>query len=805
MSDFPARQQPRLPSHHASTPPFDRNHLPARPLRNLGQADTVVLHHDYRHQLEENGGVPHVAAPQGAPNVVIVLYDDMGFGASSVYGGPVNMPTAESLAANGLTFSRFHVNAMCSPSRQSLMTGRNHHAVGMAVTSEMATNYPGYTAMRPDSAATLAQILSGNGYNTAAFGKYHQTPQHEISPVGPFDHWPTREGFDHFYGFLSCEMNHWDPQLFDGVTPVEPKAAGDDDYHLTEDLVNRTIAWIKTQRALAPHKPFFTYLSLGATHAPYHVPTEWRRKYSGAFGHGFNEQRDRTLANQIAKGLVPEGTNLPPWPDDVPEWSTMTADEQRVSAAFMETYAGFAEHADTHVGRLVTALEDMGEMNNTLFIYVLGDNGASGEGGIGGATAEHIVGHGYHETTEELLSKLDDLGGPDSYPVYPVGWALAMNTPYQWTKMVASHFGGTRDGMILRWDAGVPDRGAIRHQFHHIVDLLPTILDAAGIPAPQSVNGIDQMPLHGISFRYALNESDAPDRRTTQYFELAGNRAIYHEGWTAVTKHGTPWANVGDKNLEFADDIWELYDTVSDWSQAHNLADQHPRRLAELQRLFLIEASKYQVFPLDDRVSERHNPLVSHRAGLLGDRRSVTYPGATERLLEEVVLNTKNCSHRIRADIECAKAAGIDGVLAAQGGRFGGWSLYTERGTVHYTYNLHGMRSTTISGGSLDDGRHVVDVNFDYDGGGVGQGARITLFVDGTEVGRGRLDATTAYYFGFDESFNVGRDPGATVTDRYPARSNAFTGTVNTVELTLTGEPYLPTAAEEMHRLFAHK
>lgn len=786
---------------------FDRGRLPARRVRPLDAPHAPVLQHDYRDQVEEAPPVEHVRAPDRAPNVVVVMIDDMGFGASSVYGGPVAMPTAERLAGQGLTYSRFHVNALCSPTRQSLVTGRNHHAVGMAVTAEMATNFPGYSGVRPDSAGTLAQILNGNGYSTAAFGKYYQTPQHEVSPVGPFSRWPTHEGFERFYGFLSCQMNHWYPQLFEGTTPLEPRTAGEDDgYHLTEDLVDRSVDYVRTQHSLAPDKPFFLYLSPGATHAPFHVAPGWRDRYRGAFDDGYDEQRRRTLERQIEKGLVPEGTDLSPWPADVPRWDELTRDQRAVSARFMETYAGFAEHADTHVGRLVDELVATGEMENTVFVYMLGDNGASGEGGIDGAVAEHTVGHGFQESTQDQLAALDRLGDPTTYPIYPAGWALAMNTPYQWTKAVASHLGATRDGMILRWDGGIADRGGVRHQWHHVIDLLPTLLDVAGVPAPQSIDGFDQSPLHGVSMRYTFDDPAAAERRTTQHFEMAGNRAIYHEGWTAVAQHGHPWVDVGVKGVRFADDTWELYDTTTDWSQAHDVAAEHPQLLAELQRLFLIEASRYGVFPLDDRTAERHNPLISHRAGLIGPRRSVTYRGRVRALSEEAVLNTKNCSHRITARLETPPGTAPGGVVVAQGGRFGGWSLYVADGRVAYAYNLHGATVTTVAGGALPVGGPVrVDVDVAYDGGGVGKGADVTVCVDGVATGCGRLERTAAYYFAFDETFNLGVDPGAPVTDAYRQGDNRFTGTVHEVTLSLTGEPSLPTTAEEIRTLLAHK
>ena len=485
-----------------------------------------------------------VVPPAGAPNVVIVLVDDMGFGASSAYGGPCHMPTADRLADNGLRYSRFHVTALCSPTRQALMTGRNHHSVGMGVTSEMSTSEPGYSGYRPASAATIAQILNGNGYSTAAFGKWHQTPPVEVNASGPFTRWPTGEGFDSFFGFMGAEMNHWYPQLYAGTTPVEPERMPEDGYHLTEDLVDHAIDWLRTQHSLTPDKPFFCYLALGATHAPFHVAPEWIEKYAGRFDAGWDAQREQTLARQKELGVVPETAELAPWADGVPHWDDLDDAARRVAARLMETYAGFAEHADHHVGRLVDTLDDLGVLDDTLVLYLLGDNGASGEGGPEGSIREHLVGHGFADDVDAMDAVLDSIGDATTYAIYPVGWALAMNTPYQWTKQVASHFGGTRDGMVAHWPAGIAARGEIRHQFHHVIDVLPTLLDVAGLPLPQTVNGVVQQPVEGVSMTYSFDDADAVDRRRTQYFEMVGNRGIYHEGWTAVTRHGTPWLMV---------------------------------------------------------------------------------------------------------------------------------------------------------------------------------------------------------------------------------------------------------------------
>ena len=751
--------------------------------------------------------VAPLKAPEGAPNVVIVLVDDMGFGASSAFGGPCEMPTADRLSDDGLRYSRFHVTALCSPTRQALMTGRNHHSVAMGVTTEMSTSAPGYTGFRPASAATIAQTLSHNGYSTAAFGKWHQTPPREVSASGPFDRWPIGEGFDKFYGFMGAEMNHWYPQLFDGTTPVEPDRLPEDGYHLSEDLVDHAIDWVRTQKTLTPEKPFFSYIAFGATHGPFHVGKEWKDKYRDRFNQGWDAQRDATLARQKELGIVPESAELGPWADVVPRWNELDETEQRVAAAFMETYAGFAEHTDRQVGRFVDALKDMDQLDNTLFIYLLGDNGASGEGGIEGTMREHLVGHGFQDSTETMAKEIDALGDATTYAIYPVGWALAMNTPYQWTKQVASHYGGTRDGMIMSWPNGIEAGGGIRHQWHHVIDIAPTIFEAAGIPHPVLVNGVRQQPIEGTSMLYTFNDPEAGDRRRTQYFEMCGNRSIYHEGWTAVTRHGTPWQMVPDGLPAFDKDVWELYDTRNDWSQAHDLAETHPDKLRELQQLFLIEASKYNVFPLDDRVTERENPEVAGRIDLFSGRTSVTYRAGMGRFTEETTLNVKNRSHSVTVRVDVPEGGG-DGVLIAQGGRFGGWSLYVVDGHLSYAHNCYGRDLYTVrSDERLQAGPQELTFEFHYDGGGIGKGGEVRLAADGKVVGKGRVEQTTAYYFSFDETLNVGVDRGTPVTDDYLPVKNAFTGTIDTVRLDLhdDGSEHHLTAADRQRIALAHQ
>ena len=744
----------------------------------------VVTALGFQDQAEPFDPIRPIEPPADAPNIVIVLLDDLGFGTSSSFGGPCEMPTADRLAEGGLRYTRFHVTALCSPTRQSLMTGRNHHSVGMGGTTEMATAAPGYNGFRPRSAATIAQILQGNGYSTAAFGKWHQTPPSEVSAIGPFDRWPTGEGFDSFYGFMTCEMNHWYPLLYEGTTPVQPDKRPEDGYHLSEDLVDHAIDWVHTQRTLTPDRPFFTYLAMGASHAPLHVAPEWQEKYRGSFDHGWDRQREMTLERQKELGVVAPDTELAPWADGVPHWDELGDNQRALAARFMETFAGFTEHADAQVGRFVEAIEELGEIDNTLILYVLGDNGASGEGGIEGTIVEHRVGHGIVDDPDEMILDIDAIGDPTTYPIAPVGWALALNTPYQWTKQVASHLGGIRDGMILHWPDQVADRGGLRHQFHHIIDVLPTILECAGIPAPLSVAGVTQQPIEGASLAYTIDEADAPDRRRTQYFEMCGNRGIYHEGWMASTRHGTPWEMIPPAGKRFEDDVWELYDLDHDASQAHDLAAAHPERLRELQQLFLIEAAKHQVFPLDNRVTERENPSLAGRLELLAGRTSVTYRAGMTRFMEETAPNVKNRSHSITADIEVEVAP--EGVLISQGGRFGGWSLYVSAGIPCYVYNYLGMELFTVrADAALSPGRHEILMDFAYDGGGVGLGGDVTLLVDGSKVGAGRVTRTIPYYFSFDETLDIGVDLATPVTDDYAVIDNAFTGTIHTVRVDL--------------------
>ena len=725
-----------------------------------------------------------VRPPDGAPNVLIVLLDDVGFGASSAFGGPCETPNFERLAADGLKYTRFHTTALCSPSRAALLAGRNHHSVGMGGITEIATSAPGYNSLRPRNKAPAAEILKLNGYATAHFGKCHEVPVWETSPMGPFDRWPSPgNGFEHFYGFIGGETNQYAPAIYQDTVPVEPDRTPEEGYHFTEDMTDHAIEWIRQQKALMPDKPFFIYYAPGATHAPHHVPPEWSAKYQGKFDDGWDAQRERTFAKQKELGVIPEDAELTTRPDEIPGWDDMDADLKPVLARQMEVYAGFLEHTDHHVGRLLDALADIEILDDTLIYVIIGDNGASAEGTPRGTFNELMVLNGVPqlETTEFMVSKIDLWGTPEAYNHYAVGWAHAMDTPYQWTKQVASHWGGTRNGTIVHWPNGIKAKGQIRNQFHHVIDVVPTILEAAGIPAPTFVNGIQQAPLEGFAMNYSFDDAEAPDTHTTQYFEMFVNRGIYHNGWTAVTRHSLPW--IATEMPAFDDDIWELYGP-DDWTQAHNLASENPEMLTHLQRLFIIEAGKYNVLPLDDRRFERFNADLAGRPQLIKGNSQILF-GGMGRLSENSVVVVKNKSFAITSEIEVPED-GAHGTIVAQGGAFGGWSLYAHQGKPAFCYNLFGLEQFKVYGeAQIPEGEHQVRVEFTYDGGGVGKGGTAKLFVDGSEVGEGRVDNTVPMAFSADETTDVGTDSATPVTDDLTPKDVTFTGRVKWVQIDL--------------------
>jgi arylsulfatase len=715
-----------------------------------------------------------VKAPDGAPNVVIVLIDDIGFGASSSFGGPIAMPTLERMASEGLRYNRFHTTALCSPTRVALLTGRNHHINNAGAIMEVATGFPGNTGIRPQSVTPLAEILRQNGYSTAAFGKYHETPPWEVSVSGPYDRWPTGSGFDKFYGFIGGETNQWAPAIFDGVTRVEHEPSAN--YHFTTDMTDQAIQWVSAQQALTPDKPFYMYFATGATHAPHHAPKEWIEKYKGQFSGGWDKLREETYARQKEMGVIPADAKLTPRPAEIPAWDDMSDVQKRLFERQMETFAGFASHTDHEVGRLVAQLEAIGELDNTIFFYIVGDNGSSAEGGPEGAYNEIMALNGIIGKAEQMLDHMDDWGGPTTFPHYAIGWAWATNSPFQWTKQVASHFGGTRNGMVLHWPERIKASGEIRSQFHHVIDVAPTVLEAATLPEPKMVKGVEQYPMDGVSMLYTADDAKAADRRKTQYFEMFANRAIYHEGWVAATRHSIPWLLA--KNPPLADDVWELYNVNEDFSEANNLAASNPEKLKELQDLFMKEAERNHVLPLDDRRAERFNPAIAGRPDLLGGRRTLTvYEGMTG-MLENAFINIKSVRHSVTAEIVVPNTK-TEGVIIAQAGYFGGWALYMKGGRVHHEYNFFGIEHTNVGAkAALAPGKHTIVYEFTPDEAKPGTGGKSILSVDGQKVAEGHIPKTVPFIFSADEGTDVGMDGETPVSADYGQSGNAFTGKI---------------------------
>ena len=725
-----------------------------------------------------------IKAPAGAPNVVIVLIDDIGFGATETFGGGIATPTFSRLADEGLRFNRFHTTALCSPTRASLLSGRNHHQVNVGSVMEVATGFYGNQGERPDNAKYVAETLRQNGYSTAAFGKWHETPTWEVSVSGPYFRWPTNSGFDKFYGFIGGETNQWDPVIFDGVTKVSKK--DDPDYHFTTDMTNEAIEWVRFQQAMTPDKPFMIYYATGATHAPHHAPKEFIQKYKGKFDDGWSAYREATFERQKALGIIPANTKLAPMPRDIKAWESLSDKERQLYALQMEAFAGFAEHTDVEVGRLVDAIDDLGALDNTLFIYIMGDNGSSGEGGLSGTYNEliHLNGIFDAETIDSMLARADDWGGPDSFPHFSAAWAVATDAPFKWTKQMAADFGGTRNGMVMHWPKGIKAKGEIRSQFHHVNDVAATVLEATRLPHPKSVNGVPQIPLAGVSMLYAAKDANAPDRHTTQYFEMFGNRAIYHDGWLARAVHRAPWRDKVENTLQ--NDVWELYNTDEDFSLSNDLAARNPAKLKELQALFEKEAIANHVYPLDDRLYERFNAALAGRPDLMGDRTSLTLADGMSGILENTFINEKNRSKTIVADVELN---GNDrGVILTQGGKFGGWALYMDGGKPAYTYNWFGLERYTIASPvAISGDRAEIKLQFDYDGGGNGKGGKATLYVNGEKVAEGRVEKTQPAVYSADETADVGLDESTQVADRVfkDVEDSDFTGVVKSVTISI--------------------
>ena len=720
-----------------------------------------------------------VEAPKGAPNVLLILTDDVGFGATSPFGGPIQTPTFQKLANEGLRYNMFHTTALCSPTRAALITGRNHHSVASGVITEFATGFPGYNSLVPRSAGSIGEGLKGNGYNTSWFGKMHNVPDWMSSQAGPFDLWPSGLGFEFFYGFLGGDSDQWHPALYENTRPIEPYV-GKPNYILDVDLANKAIDWLRMQHALAPNKPWFLYYATGTAHAPHHAPKDWIAKYKGQFDQGWDKVREETLARQIKLGVVPPNTRLTKRPEQLPAWDSLSDDQKRLYARMMEVYAGALSHADSQIGRLLDAIEQSGQRDNTLVIFIMGDNGASAEGSLQGTTNEvATAANGVTESLPYLLSMIDELGGPKTYNHYPVGWAHAMDSPMQWTKQVASHFGGTRNGMVISWPARSKDKGGIRSQFSHVTDIVPTIYEAIGIKPPSVMNGTKQKPLEGTSLVYTFNNAKAPTRHRTQYFELVGNRAIYKDGWMAsTTPLRLPWVTIGQEPNP--DDFkWELYNINEDFSQANDLAAKNPAKLKELQQAFDVEAKKYNVYPLDSTFASRADPAI--RPSLTRGRSQFTYYPGMVRIPEGSAPDFKNKSWAIAAEVTIPER-GASGVLATMGGRFGGWALLMQDGKPQFVYALSNQsdhKYRVASDQTVPAGNHVVRFSFKYDEGGIGKGGTGTLFVDGNQVAQGAIPRTIAVRVSLDETFDIGEDTGTPVVEDYVDKMPfRFTGTL---------------------------
>jgi arylsulfatase A-like enzyme len=732
-----------------------------------------------------------VKAPKGAPNILLIITDDVGFGASSTFGGPIPTPTLERLAKAGLRYTQFHTTALCSPTRAALLTGRNHHSAATGVIMEAGTGFPGYNTLMPKSVGTFAEVLRQNGYSTAWYGKNHNVPDWHGSQAGPFDLWPTGLGFDYFFGFIGGDTNQWHPAIIEGIKPIEPPH-DQKDYFFDKDMADRAIARIQMLHAVAPDRPWVSYYAPGTAHAPHHAPKDWIAKFKGQFDQGWDKVREETLARQKRLGIVPADTKLTTRSEGIPAWSSLDADHQKVAAHMMEVYAAALAHCDYQMGRVLDAIQEMGELDNTLVIYIQGDNGASAEGSAQGLLNEMTFFNAIPEDFKEVLRQMDALGGPTTFNHYPIGWAHAMDTPFQWTKQVASHFGGTRNALVVSWPARIKEKGGIRTQFHHVIDIAPTILEAVGVQMPDVLNGVPQKPIEGVSMLYSFNDAKAPSRHRTQYFEMLGNRAIYNDGWVAATTPPiAPWVASVAKPLPIDDYKWELYDTKNDFSEANDVAAKEPKRLRDLQDLFWVEAAKYSVLPLDNSKVERLD--VTNRPSLTRGRYDFTYYPGMVRIPEGSAPDLKNKSFRVSAEVEIP-AGGAEGLLVTQGGRFAGWGFYLLRGKPVFLYNLAGVELYRVAGTeAVTPGKHSIVFDFKYDGGGLGKGGFGTLSVDGKKAGEGRFARTLPFRMSLDETLDIGEDTGTAVSSDYEVPFH-FTGTLKKVVIHLETPPKLTDA-----------
>jgi arylsulfatase A-like enzyme len=776
-----AQQITGTPGSPSATTTIDGKQLPPPPAKFEG-----VIEQDAKDS--KPWWPPTVVPRKGAPNVLLIMTDDAGYGVSSAFGGVIPTPTMERIAKAGLRYTQFHSTALCSPTRAAIITGRNHHSVGFGQISEMATGYPGYDSIIGPESATVGRVLSDNGYATSWFGKNHNTPSFQYSAAGPFDQWPSGMGFQYFYGFMGGETDQWTPYLFRDHTPVYPWI-GKPGYNLVTDMADDAIRYMKELNASAPDKPFFVYYVPGATHDPHQPTKEWIEKISKMhlFDQGWEKLREQIFANQKRLGVIPPNTQLTAWPDDLPKWDSLSAIKKKIVTREADVFAAYVAYNDHEIGRVVQAVEDMGKLDNTLVIYITGDNGTSSEGTMMGTPNWMTAANGVLELPEaEYLRYYESRGSDQTYPHMAVPWAWAFDTPFKWVKQVASHFGGTRQGMVMSWPGHISDLGGIRTQFHHVIDIAPTIMEAAGIRAPDTVDGITQKPIEGVSMMYTFDKANAnaPSKRDTQYFEMFANRGIYHDGWyAATTPPAPPWA-LGTTKLPAVEEYkWELYNIADDFSQANDLAAKNPEKLKEMQALFLAEAAKYQVLPLDNSVLPR---LLTPRPSGTAGRTTFTYAGENVGIPVGNAPSLLNRDYTITADVTIPKA-GAEGMIATMGGRFGGYGLYLLKGKPVFVYNLLNLKRTRWEsgvgaddwlGGSLKPGKHTITFEFKYEGPGLGKGGTGLLSVDNKVVSRQKMDHTIPFLMALDESFDIGLDTRTPVDESYklPFR---FTGTID--------------------------
>ena len=719
-------------------------------------------------------------APAGAPNVLVILTDDVGFGSSSTFGGLIPTPALDALALNGARYNQFNTTALCSPTRAALLTGREPHNANMGDVNNFSQGYEGYTSVIPATTGMIAQTLRENGYSTAAFGKWHLTPEWEQSGVGPFDRWPTGEGFDYFYGFHGGNTDQYTPALFENTLPIEPPHSPG--YILDNDLANHAIEWIQRQHELAPNKPFFVYYATGTPHSPHQAPKEWLAKFRGRFDQGWDMVREQIFAQQKAQGIIPAGAKLTPRPSFLPAWSSLSRDQKRIYSRLMEAYAGTLAYNDYEIGRLLASLRRSGQFDNTLIIYIEGDNGSSAEGGPQGFLIEDNFINGYAESLDYISKHIDDIGGPSAQNHYPVGWAWAMDTPFQYYKQVASHFGGVRNGMVVSWPGHIRDTTLIRSQFLYVADVVPTILEATGIHAPTVLNGVAQKPIDGSSFAYTFDHPDEPTHRHVQVFEMLQNLGIYSDGWWAGTRPlAAPWKVTFDQKIDPSRRTWELYHVSEDYSQSTDLAVRYPRKLADMKALFWEEARSHNILPIHSIADG-----IAGRPSLTAGRTSFVFHRGLTRVPESDAPNIIGKSYRITADI-VVPPEGAHGVMVTQGGRFGGYAFYLDDDRPVFYYNgidadhQYAVRSRS----RLPPGPHTLVADFAADSSTPGSGGKLTISVDGAGVAQGRIERTHRVWISLYEGFDVGEDTISPINSDYTIADSPFTGVLNDVRIDL--------------------